>query len=109
MENMDILTMKIPTPRTDAFTSDPMNWHYKGFCDGVDCERARASTAAFARSLERELAVARGALEALAEFDDVGASDYLARTGSYAYFDEPGSVKISRETLTRLDSMAKQT
>ncbi len=39
------------------------------------------------------------ALTKIASFDDVGASQRLASSGSYARFDEPGSVQIAREAL----------
>ncbi len=41
------------------------------------------------------------ALERIAAFDDISASDYLALTGSYAMFDEPAAVKFARATLAK--------
>ena len=41
------------------------------------------------------------ALRQIAAFDDKGASERLTASGSYARFDEPGSVKIAREALGR--------
>lgn len=41
----------------------------------------------------------REALERIACFNDTSASQHLDRTGSYGYFDEPGSVQIARESL----------
>lgn len=40
-----------------------------------------------------------GALEKIACFDDKAASEILNTTGSYAAFDEPGSVEIARSAL----------
>jgi hypothetical protein len=58
------------------------------------------------RRLERERDAAladnaklREALERIAAFDDEGASRRLASTGSFALFDEPGSVEIARAAL----------
>lgn len=41
------------------------------------------------------------ALERIAAFDDVMASNHLAQTGSYAQFDEPASVEIARAALAK--------
>lgn len=42
------------------------------------------------------------ALTKIAAFDDTGANYRLETLGSYAGFDEPGSVKVAREALARL-------
>lgn len=39
------------------------------------------------------------ALRQIASFDDAGANERLAATGSYGRFDEPGSVQIARAAL----------
>jgi hypothetical protein len=39
------------------------------------------------------------ALKKIAAYDDAAASAYLRATGSYASFDEPGSVEIARTAL----------
>ena len=39
------------------------------------------------------------ALTEIACFDDQGANQRLANTGSYSMFDEPGSVEQAREAL----------
>jgi hypothetical protein len=39
------------------------------------------------------------ALERIACYGDESAGAFLDRTGSYAAFDEPGSVQIAREAL----------
>ncbi|XAI95132.1 hypothetical protein [Microcystis phage Mwe-JY13] len=41
----------------------------------------------------------RKALERIAAYDDNLANEYLSKHGSYAGFDEPGSVMVSRSTL----------
>lgn len=43
-------------------------------------------------------------LESVACLDDKLANMHLEKTGSYACFDEPGSVKIAREILKELKS-----
>lgn len=50
----------------------------------------------------RKLTIARRALEKIAAFDDRGASEYLARTGKYTYFDEPSSVRTARKALRNI-------
>jgi hypothetical protein len=42
---------------------------------------------------------AEAALKQIASYDDEGANHRLAATGSYALFDEPGSVEIARAAL----------
>ncbi len=42
------------------------------------------------------------ALTKVAAFDDKAASDLADITGSYSAFDEPGSVKIARDTLAKI-------
>ena len=39
------------------------------------------------------------ALQIIAAFEDAEAGKFLAATGSYAGFDEPGAVETARETL----------
>ena len=46
--------------------------------------------------------IALAALTKIASDDDSLASDILADIGSYAGFDEPGSVKIAREAIRTL-------
>lgn len=48
---------------------------------------------------KKDLAWLKSQLENVACFDDKGANEHLARSGSYNRFDEPGSVKIAREIL----------
>ena len=43
------------------------------------------------------------ALRKIAAFGDTGANEHLARTGSYALFDEPGAVQIAREALAKME------
>lgn len=40
------------------------------------------------------------ALVQIASFDDKVANDYLAETGYFSCFDEPGSVEIARKALS---------
>jgi hypothetical protein len=51
----------------------------------------------------------RAALEAIAAFGDRRANERLARDGSYASFDEPGSVRTAREALSDEQLPKKQT
>lgn len=44
---------------------------------------------------------AQAALRTLAAFDDIEASDHLAKTGSYGRFDEPRAVSVARATLAK--------
>lgn len=39
------------------------------------------------------------ALEVIAAYNDISASNYFKDTGSYSCFDEPGSVEIARKAL----------
>ena len=59
----------------------------------------RAEFEARATTAEASLATMREALEQIAAFNDKQASERLAQTGSYASFDEPGSVEIARRAL----------
>jgi hypothetical protein len=43
------------------------------------------------------------ALREIAAFDDRGANEHLAKTGSYGAFDEPGAVETARAALAQLD------
>ena len=52
-----------------------------------------------APELAAEVERLRAALTKIAAFDDVGACDYLTRTGSFAVFDEPSSAKLARAAL----------
>lgn len=47
----------------------------------------------------KDVAWLKSRLEGIAAFDDEGANQHLARSGSYSRFDEPGSVKVAREIL----------
>jgi len=46
----------------------------------------------------------KAALNRIAAWDDKGASEKLAWTGSYSSFDEPGSVEIARKALKEAES-----
>lgn len=45
------------------------------------------------------------ALQNIAAFNDVSASQHLRLCGSYHLFDEPNSVRIAREALRRLEQL----
>jgi len=55
-----------------------------------------AHIAAIARIQKLEAALTK-----IADFDDVGANAYLAASGSYGRFDEPGSVCTARIALNK--------
>ena len=77
---------EIATPKTDAQAFKRLFGDIKASSDVVQAD--------FARRLERELAVARGALvDIRREAQD--------RSGWWSY-------DVARETLTRLDAMSKQ-
>lgn len=46
------------------------------------------------------------ALIEIAAYDDRGANETLARSGSYCSFDEPGSVETAREALSKIKTLA---
>jgi hypothetical protein len=50
-----------------------------------------------------ELSALKAALKSIAAFDDDYANRRLRDTGSYGYFDEPGSVQVAREALAALE------
>lgn len=58
--------------------------------------------------LVRERNILRGALIKIAAFDDGMANDALGARGSYALFDEPGSVAIARDALTQAADAVSQ-
>ena len=64
--------------------------------NGAACAVARAYL-----DLQAENARMREALEKIASLDDEGANAYLKNHGSYAMFDEPGSVEIARSALPK--------
>ena len=81
------------TPLTDAIF-DAQAWRQPDtWATQIDVLEAHA------RTLERENARLREALEKIAAFNDVAGSQQLADTGSYTAFDEPGSVEIARASL----------
>lgn len=57
------------------------------------------SKAAREVELLARLATYEAALREIACYDDKGANERLKATGSYSYFDEPGSVMIARKAL----------
>ena len=63
------------------------------------------STALAAAEAERE--GMREALKKIAAYDDEGGNHMLKSRGSYASFDEPGSVEIARRALNSEPSDAK--
>jgi hypothetical protein len=50
-------------------------------------------------SLREENGRLRQALEKIASYDDVSGEYWHLKTGSFAHFDEPGSVEIARSAL----------
>jgi hypothetical protein len=63
--------------------------------DATRAEVALATSEAAREKLE-------AALREIAAYDDTGANERLAKTGSYGSFDEPGSVQIARAALDQL-------
>ena len=63
-------------------------------------ELAAKAAAALRASAERERELVEG-LRRIAAYDDEGACDFLARTGSYMAFDEPKSVVMARAILEK--------
>jgi len=51
------------------------------------------------RAAQPEVERLREALTEIAAFNNTGANEHLRRFGTYAMFDEPGSVKIARAAL----------
>lgn len=51
------------------------------------------------KDLTDQVTALRAALVRIAAYNDRGANDQLALSGSYSGFDEPRSVRIAREAL----------
>ena len=51
-----------------------------------------------------EIAALIKAMQEIATFGDVGASDYLKACNSFILFDEPGSVETARAALSALET-----
>ena len=79
----------------------------------VPCARKYALTDCRMADLQSRIALSEAreakcveALTKIATFDDKGANYHLEHTGSFAQFDEPGSVQIAREALSTLSPAA---
>ncbi len=55
------------------------------------------------QNYKQQAEIAIAALTEIASFNDQTAQGYLKKTGSYAYFDEPGSVETAREALAEIE------